>query len=321
MKAFEFFAKAPVNRSIRWTINMLFAKTILFGCLLCSPSWADSTVNVLTDIPYLGPDRAEKLDLYLPMNRPTDTLSPGLIWIHGGAWKGGAKTGGRATQICTAAARAGYVAVSIDYKLGEGAWPLNLQDCKNAVRFLRAKANEYRIDPERIAVTGGSAGGHLALMVGLTSDNKELAPAGPYPGVSDEVRCIVNFYGVTNLQPSQAAETTEIVTPTQKIIGRSLKIFGAKTISDEVFTIASPVIYLKETSPPILTLHGLADETVDCDQAKELDNAARAAGAQHTMLLLDGVGHSFNLRRWKRQPLPKEVQSTFLKFLASNLER
>lgn len=296
-------------------------KTLLFVSLFCAPSLADTGVTIRTDIAYLGPKRAEKLDIYLPVGRPTDKRSPALIWIHGGAWKGGSKSEGRGRQICTLAANAGYVAVSIDYKLGPGAWPLNLQDCKNAVRFLRARAGEYQIDPERIAVAGGSAGGHLALMVGLTGDDPKWAPAKPYPGVSDKVICIVNLYGITNLKPASNGETNERPTPTQKLIGTSLAIFGAKSMTDELLSLASPIKHVAKKSPPILTLHGRADETVDYAQAEDLDRAMNSAGAQHTMVLLDGVGHSFNLRRWKGQSLPKHVQADFLEFLARNLEK
>ena len=109
--------------------------------------------------------------------------------------------------------------MSIDYRLGDGAWPTNLVDCKNAVRFLRAHAAQYHLDPNRIAVAGGSAGGHLALMVALTGDQDHLEPSGsatPYPGVSSAVRCVINMYGVTNLQTRRQTNSIGQPTATQR---------------------------------------------------------------------------------------------------------
>src|SRR5688572_3661461 len=119
---------------------------------------AEPSVRITNDVAYLAPDRSEKLDLYLPADPAPGKLSPALVWIHGGGWTGGTKNEARAKNVCGTLAEAGYVAVSIDYRLGERAWPTNLHDCKNAVRFLRANADRYHVDPNRIAVAGGSAG-------------------------------------------------------------------------------------------------------------------------------------------------------------------
>src|ERR1043165_2549634 len=137
---------------------------LVFAPSLVSLRAADSAGKV-ADLAYLTPDRAEKLDLYLPAPPAAGKLSPAVVWIHGGGWTGGTKDEARAKEICTTLAEAGYVAVSIDYKLGDGAWPTNLHDCKNAGRFLRAHAAEYHLDPERIGVAGGSAGRPRPLMV------------------------------------------------------------------------------------------------------------------------------------------------------------
>src|SRR5688500_17240366 len=117
---------------------------------------AEPAVRVQTDVSYLASDRTEKLDLYLPAEPAAGKLSPALVWIHGGGWTGGTKNEARAKNVCSTLAEAGYVAVSIDYRLGDGAWPTNLHDCKNAVRYLRANATKFRLDPNRIAVAGGS---------------------------------------------------------------------------------------------------------------------------------------------------------------------
>jgi acetyl esterase/lipase len=272
---------------------------------------AESAVRITADVAFLASDRVEKLDLYLPAQPPKGTLSPALVWIHGGGWSGGAKNEARAKNVCTTLAGAGYVAVSIDYKLGPGAWPTNLIDCKNAVRFLRSNAAKYHVDPNRIAVAGGSAGGHLALMVALTAGQNELEPvetATPYPRFSSEVRCGINMYGVTNILTRKLSENT-------------LQLFGAETVNSPALRLASPVTHVTKTSVPLLTLHGRNDPTVDYAQAEELDRVAKERGAPHELILLDGVGHTFDLQTWKRKPLPRDLRPVVLEFLARNMAR
>lgn len=292
--------------------------------LAVAVSAAEPTARVIHDVAFLAPDRKEKLDLYLPSEPMAGKLSPALVWIHGGGWLNGTKGEARAKNICGTLAEAGYVAVSIDYRLGKDAWPTNLYDGKNAVRFLRANAAKYRIDPNRIAVAGGSAGGHLALMVALTAGEQDLEPAGaqtPYPGIPSDVRCVVNFYGITNLLTHGQTDAEGNPTATRKLMGKTLKCFGAASDDADVLRVASPVAHVTKSSPPMLTFHGRADTTVDFPQAEELDRVAKARGATHEMLLLDGVGHTFDLQTWSKQPLPQDLRPLFLAFLAKNLKQ
>src|SRR5688572_14451668 len=164
-------------------------------------------VTIIQDVTYLQPTRAEKLDLYLPTDSTTATKRPAIVIIHGGGWVGGDKASPREFNIGTTLAKAGYVAASVNYHLGEkNRWPTNLFDCKNAVRFLRKNADEYKIDADHIGVIGGSAGGHLALMVAYTSEVLDLAPPTPYPGISDKVSAVVDMYGITNLLTRQKTD-------------------------------------------------------------------------------------------------------------------
>ena len=126
-------------------------------------------VILLRDVAYLPADRKEKLDLYLPAQRDAQLRSPAVVIIHGGGWTGGDKAQGREFRIATTLVQAGYICASVEYmKAGNDRWPTNLKDCKNAVRFLRANAAKYQVDEKNIGVLGGSAGGHLALMVAYT---------------------------------------------------------------------------------------------------------------------------------------------------------
>jgi acetyl esterase/lipase len=300
----------------------LMLRLLLLVCALGSVgplSAAETRHRVLKDIAFLGSDRAEKLDVYLPAGETEGKRRPALVWIHGGGWTGGTKNEARAANVCGTAADAGYVAVSIDYRLGDGAWPTHLFDCKNAVRFLRANAAHYGVDPERIAVAGGSAGGHLALMVGLTTGKAGLEPEAPYPGISSAVRCVVNFYGIANQLTRQ--ETAKDGTPTGKArtLAIAKRIFGASTDDAEVLRVASPVTHLSKSSPPILTFHGRADATVDYLQAEELDRVAKERGARHELRLIDGAGHTFDLQTWNKKPLPRDLRPEFLAFLREHL--
>jgi acetyl esterase/lipase len=275
-------------------------------------------VVIRQNVEFLAPGRAERLDLYLPAARPAGSLSPAVVIIHGGGWTGGSKSAGREFNIGTALARSGYVAASIDYQLQpNGRWPTNVHDCKNAVRYFRDRAKELQIDPDRIGVIGGSAGGHLALMVGLTDG--QLEPAGPYPGVSSKVSAVVNLYGVTNLRTlrKRAAE------PVDSLASRlALGLFGDQPdVGAADLDLGSPVHHLGRHSPPILSLHGTADETVEKDQAGELDRTARARGARHELILLPEIGHTFDLETWAGKPLPVDMRPVVLGFFDRHLKR
>lgn len=295
----------------------------LAAALALTARAADPTVRLDKDVAFLAPDRTEKLDVYQPATRPAGTRSPALVWIHGGGWMGGTKNEARANNVCSTLARAGYVAVSIDYRLGAGAWPTNLHDCKNAVRFLRARAAQYGVDPARIAVAGGSAGGHLALMVALTGDLAELEPTGaatPYPGFSSAVRCGINFYGITDVlgwrvkpKPGESADSTGLRDSVAKV-------YGVTSPDAPVLRLATPTTHLRKSSVPLLTLHGRSDDTVFVEQAEALDRIARERGAAHELIVLDGIGHTFDLEQWRKKPLPRDLRPVVLEFLAKHMQ-
>jgi acetyl esterase/lipase len=289
------------------------------------PASASAGLKVVTNVTFLAPDRAEKLDVYLPATPAPDApFSPAVVWIHGGGWTGGTKNEARAKEICGTLAAAGYVAVSIDYRLGAGAWPTNLYDCKNAVRFLRAHAAEYHLDPQRIAVAGGSAGGHLALMVGLTTDVAGFEPtdaATPYPNISSRVGAIADLYGITDLLTRRKPDPTG--KPTEELVdGGAIKVYGAtREANPTLWREVSPVTHVQKSSPPVLIMHGLADTTVDYEQAVELAAVLKKAGTTHELHLIKGVGHTFDLEKWNKKPLPQDMRPVFLAFLERSLAK
>jgi acetyl esterase/lipase len=275
-------------------------------------------VMIESDVAYLPPGRKEKLDLYLPANRPKAVKSPAVVIIHGGGWSGGDKANGREFNIGTTLAKAGYVCASVDYlKEGAGRWPTNLYDCKSAVRFLRANADRYQVDADHIGVIGGSAGGHLTLMVAYTSGVKGLTPENPYPGVSDRVQACVDMYGITDLLTRQATDTDG--TPNGKL--REAGLFSDKRgESPDKWKLASPVYHITKSSPPTLILHGQADTTVDREQAVELDRKLSEQGVEHRLILIPGIGHTFDLQQWQRKPLPQDLRPVVVGFFDQHLK-
>ena len=254
-------------------------------------------VKVERDLSYLGPERQEKLDLYQAVARSPYERSPAVVIIHGGGWTGGDKGAEREVITAVTLVQAGYVCVSVEYWKGEkDRWPRNLGDCKNAVRWLRFNADRYRIDPDNIGVIGGSAGGHLAMMLAYTAGNKELNPPSLYPDCSDRVSACVNLYGISNLLTRQGTDASG--TPNGQPAPSRL-FPEERGAAPEKWKLASPVTHIRQDSPPTLTLHGGRDTTVDRDQSKELDRTLTAAGVESKLIMVPGANHAWPLRTAK----------------------
>ena len=263
-----------------------------------APKKAPDGVKIDRDLAFLGPERKEKLDLYQPAGRAPGTLSPAVVVIHGGGWVGGDKGADREFVTGTTLAKAGYVCISINYWLGEkDRWPTNLQDCKNAVRWLRVNAEKLPVDPKKIGVIGGSAGGHLALMVAYTPGNTALDPKPLHPGVPDHVSACVNLYGISNLATRQG--TDETGKPDGKYRLTTQLFPESAAAAPEKWKLASPVSHITKDSPPTLTLHGTADTTVDRDQSRELHAALTAAGVESKLIMVEGANHAWPLKTKK----------------------
>lgn len=272
------------------------------------------------DVPYLEPGRQEKLDLYLPEGRSPGSTSPAVLILHGGGWSSGDKGNAREFNIGTTLAKAGYVCASANYMLEKSQrWPTILFDVKNAVRFLRANAAKYRIDPERIGVIGGSAGGHLALMIAYTAGMKDLEPIAPYPGVSSSVAAVVDMYGPSNLLTRQ--RTAPDGTPTGQVRLDSVLLPRSAEEDPALWKIGSPISHVRKDVPPTLILHGTADTTVDRDQSTSLAEALKQAGATYELIMLQGVGHTFTLETWENKPLPRDLRPVVVGFFDKHLKR
>ena len=256
---------------------------------------ASARVNVQTGISYAGAGHPRQaLDLYLPMVRTAPGLLPVIVFIHGGGWVGGSASAGR-TVLLPYVESGAYAAVSVGYRLaGDAAWPAQLHDVKAAIRWIRAHAVEHGLDPAKIGVIGPSAGGTLATLLGTTAGLSELdGEVGPHRGESTRVACVVNRFGRINFLAEPAAARAA---PAQAVAlaGRLRLLFGG-TLEDktDLARRASAVNHLTPDDPPILTVHGTADQLVPYVQAEELAAAARRAGVAHALLPMQGFGHGF----------------------------
>ena len=241
----------------------------------------------LSYLAFLPAGRPERLDLYVQYARDFKVRRPGVLFIHGGGFTGGDKAEYRSASVSADLARAGYVVVSCNYVLGPkdkpGVWPRNIADCRDAVRWMRANADVLGLDPDRIAVAGGSAGGYLALMVGLSDD--KTGPGGDHAAKhSAKVSAVIDFYGVVNFSKHGKGDVPGV-------------------------TAAEQAAYLPENhcdaqDPPVLILHGTADTTVDIAQSDAMAKALRAAKVSHEYVVVAGAPHTFDLhpkgRSWTR---------------------
>ncbi len=229
---------------------------------------------------------------------------PLVLYIHGGGWFAGHSRQSGAFDdwpgVLASLAARGYTVASLNYRLsGEAPFPAAIQDVKASIRFLRAHATEYAIDPARAVVWGGSAGGHLAAMAAATCGVKELEPAPATPATpaglalareSDCVQGAVTWYGVFDLSTMRDARAAEGSTPPS--IANFLGC-GKTPCSAQILQAASAQHYIKADLPPFLLIHGGSDKTVDPNQSVHFKDAMTAAGAHAELILIPGVDHSF----------------------------
>ncbi|MDF1659789.1 MAG: alpha/beta hydrolase fold domain-containing protein [Verrucomicrobiales bacterium] len=253
---------------------------------------ASEGVKVIPDIDYAGTrNPRQALDLFLPKGHGKDSEAlPLLVFIHGGGWaKGDKASGGR--RINDYVSSGDYVGASIGYRLtDEAQWPAQIHDCKAAIRWLRANAAEYGIDPDRIAVWGTSAGGHLVAMLGVSGDVDELeGGVGAHVDVSSEVSCVVNFFGPSELltmsdHPSRIDHDSP-ESPESKLVG------GPLQENPDTAKNASPIHWVSSADEPSLIVHGTKDELVPYPQSVDFERALEEAGVPTILLTVEDGGH------------------------------
>ena len=244
------------------------------------------------------------LDLYSP--RQAAGKLPAIVVLHGGGWAQG--THSEMRPVARAFAEKCYVAANVEYRLApRSKYPAQLHDVKCAVRWLRANANRCQIDPERIAAFGVSAGGHLALLLGLTEPSDGLEGDGGSADESSKVQAVIDVMGPTDLtKPGWSAGTEALI---NDLMG------GSREQMPDAYRAASPVVYIRRGAPPVLIVHGTQDPVVPFEQAKLLHDALRKAHVPCRLVTLHGRDHGAN---WKPEDLQRTL-TAMKEFLDKNL--
>jgi acetyl esterase/lipase len=259
-------------------------------------SWAVAAgvrYRVVADQTYLVADGQEsKLDLYVP--REATAPAPTMLYIHGGGWVGGSKES--STLALLPYLEQGWAVVNVEYRLGSVALaPGAVEDCRCALRWVRANAATYNLDPARVVVTGHSAGGHLSLTTGMLTAsagfdhlcpkrNQDPAAGGFADVVVEEmpVAAIVNWFGITDVGDLLAGENAKTY---------AVQWMGSRADRFELAKQLSPLQHVRAGLPPILTLHGDADPIVPYDHAVRLHRALAEAGVPNQLHTIPGGGH------------------------------
>ena len=226
---------------------------------------APEGVKVVPDIAYREGNEAWKLDLAMPAESG-DAPLPTVVFIHGGGWRNGDKRTAAFIEPMLEYAAKGYVSLSVNYRLGEGILPC-VEDVKCAMRWLRAHAKEYNVDPERVGAAGNSAGAHLAVMLAVCPKSAELEGDGPHQDQSSAVQAALGS-----------------ATPT---------MMGGRDTTDEDMEKVKPMSYVRGDVPPIFLVHEESDRTVPVANSDDFDKALREAGAKDITYkrFTDGSGH------------------------------
>jgi acetyl esterase/lipase len=261
----------------------MLCATGLFAQLTPSATWATHAANeyqVIPNVTYLTASNVDlKLDVY--QRRGVTTPQPTVIYMHGGFWVAGNKEG--ATMALMPWLEMGYNVVNVEYRLGRVALaPAALEDCFCALRFLSDQAKTYNIDVSRIIVTGESAGGHLALSLGIIPESAGLdreCAGSPLP----KVGAVVNWFGV--------ADVADVIDDGPHKANAAARWMGSLPNRDEIARRVSPLTYIRAGLPPIMTIHGDADTTVPYEQAVRLHAALDKAGVTNRFLTIPGGKH------------------------------
>jgi acetyl esterase/lipase len=227
-------------------------------------------------------DTALLLDLYLPKNHATPV--PLVIWIHGGGWREGSKERPQLGGVL----KSGMALASINYRLSPQAiFPAQLFDCKAAVRYLRAHAAEYGLDPDRIAAAGESAGGHLAALLGTTGQDAATEGDEGNPSGSSAVQAVVDFYGPPNGQPEDPRMVMTRLFLTAGLLG------GDPAQKADEARFASPFYHVTAKACPFFIAHGDHDTLVPMQQSSALADALKKAGVETDLVIVPGKSHGF----------------------------
>ncbi len=275
---------------------------LALGLALVAKAEAQFTIKTVPNLTYATVGtKALLIDLYLPQGATTTT--PIVLWIHGGAWSTTTHiTKDNIGHITSVLVPKGIAVASLNYRLSEEAkWPAQIQDCKGAVRWLRANAATYNLNGV-IGAWGESAGGHLAAILG-TAGGVGMYTSGAYtadlegtvggnPGVSSRVQAVADYYGPTDFFRSAEGAGHFAWDVTKADFPPNMLIDGFVLQNPDKCKSASSLPFVEPTDPPFAIYHGTADDQVLIEQSKFLDSALKKNNVPSTLTILTGAGHS-----------------------------
>ena len=240
-----------------------------------------------------------------------------MLLIHGGGWAGGTHKGYAPVWL----AQHGYFTASVEYRLtGEAPWPAQIEDCKLAVRWLRANADKYHVNPGRIGCMGHSAGGHLVACLGVLGADGALDASGGFQGVSSRVQAVVDEAGPVDFTPEGRPTIRTEMNDDPGLV----KLFGGSFAEKpDPWRQASAALHVSADTPPFLILHGEQDTLVPITQAEHMAAALKAAGIPVEFIRVKNAGHGLRAEKpgALADPDPEAQHAAILAFFDKNLKR
>ena len=289
---------------------MLHSRLLILASLLSLRAFVSAAelpipdgVTFTRDVEYSHPD-----DQHLQLNiaQPKgDGPFPAIVCIHGGGFRAGKRES--YDKLCLTLAQRGYVAITVTYRLAPAApFPAAVLDCKTAVRWLRAHAAQYHVDPQRIGATGGSAGGHLVQFLGVTAGVLEFE-LGEHLEQSSAVNCVVNYFGPSDLTKSYGAsvDAAEVL---------PLFFGGDLSTKRREHLIGSPLYWVTPAAAPTLIIHGTKDDHVAYEQATWMVDRLKSCLVEVELLTMEGAGHGF------KGPDAEKAEAALLAFFDQHLK-
>ncbi|MGB7343878.1 MAG: alpha/beta hydrolase [Pirellulaceae bacterium] len=266
-----------MNRCIYFALSFLI--------LAASPTLAQHVAPTHKDIAYDNDHPAQKLDVYLAKS---DVPLPVMIHIHGGGWRAGSKS--NVPAWLKDGLNAGqFSVVSVEYRFTDVApHPAQTDDCMRAIQFVRSNAKAWNIDTSRFGVTGGSAGGHLSLWVALHDDIADSAATDSVERESSRVTCAVGFAGPTDWR--LLSQIKHAHPAYRQLLGYEPGTPADEMKSDGIKDV-SPISFVSQDDPPIMIVHGDADNIVPVEHAKQMDSELKKSGVKSTLVVVKGAGH------------------------------
>lgn len=278
--------------------------SLLLLTLFASVPLLAKTPATHLNIAYHTEDKAQALDVYLAKS---DKPTPVVVFIHGGGWRGGSKNA-VPPYLLDAVAEGWTSVVSVEYRFTDVAThPAQVNDCARAIQFVRSKASEWNLDPERVAVTGGSAGAHLSLWLALHDDFANPESDDPVERESSRVTCAIGYAGPTDWS---LLEEIDHKHPAYRQLLDYEPGTPAAEMDAEKKASVSPITFVSKDDPPILIVHGDSDAIVPVRHALDLDKAMRSTGVNSELYLVEGGRHDV---AGARHPGVTEKSVAFLK--------